>query len=359
MIPRVLRATTDAEDEFVVRLRNAANDCSAAEARLIAQRGSRSVFSSSSGLFEIDGILPEELDGDVICVQPQAQRAERLIRARSPHNSLLITERCDQLCVMCSQPPKKTHVDRFATLTEAALLAPQDCTIGITGGEPTLYKDQLLQMLELVLTRRPDLRFHVLTNGQHFEEMDLRRLRGSLYRRVQWGIPLYAPTSGLHDEIVGKAGALARLEQSFALLIEAGASVELRTVLLSTNIDELPQLSQYVTSRLRFVDAWSIMQLENIGFARGRWSKLYVDHSKRFDPIADALSIAVLHGINARLFNFARCTVPPEFREYAVASISDWKRKYAKACTGCSEHDRCSGFFEWHPDPDRVGVAPL
>jgi His-Xaa-Ser system radical SAM maturase HxsC len=359
MIPLVLRARTDAEEPFVARLRNAANDRSTSDAILIGADKQAALYSSSSGLVEIEGVGSEDLDGDVVLVIPRSQRVERLIRAGSPHNTLLVTEQCDQLCVMCSQPPKKTHNDRFPMLTAAALLAPDKSVLGITGGEPTLYKDQLLGMLEHVLAQRPDLEFQILSNGQHFDDCDVERLRNPIYRHVQWGVPLYAAGPDLHDQIVGKKGAFVRLQKSFALLIAAGASVELRTVLLSSNVGELPVLARYVAARLRFVDTWSIMQLENIGFARGRWSQLYVDHSANFAPIAEALNIAALHGVNARLFNFARCTVPVEFREYAVASISDWKRRYARACDRCAERGRCSGFFEWHPDPDSVGVTPL
>lgn len=98
---------------------------------------------------------------------PPPGRIERLLRSDSPHNTFLVTERCDQLCVMCSQPPKKTHVDRFVLLEEACLLAKPGELIGISGGEPTLYKGQLLGMLGRVLHAREDLQFHVLTNGQH------------------------------------------------------------------------------------------------------------------------------------------------------------------------------------------------
>jgi len=359
MIPRALKATAEADAQFVVRLSSAANDHSQKDAALVATSEGRALYSCQFGLFELEGVDSEDLEGDVVLVNPSAGRAERLIRAGSSHNSLLVTERCDQLCIMCSQPPKKTHVDRFSLFTEAVLLAPKDCVIGITGGEPTLFKDQLFGMLEHVAFARPDLRFQVLTNGQHFEAADIERLRHPAYRAVQWGIPLYAEQAELHDEIVGKSGAFARLQQSFAHLIIAGASVELRTVLLTTNLAELPRLARLVSSRLSFVGAWSIMQLENIGFARNRWDQLYVDHSTNFAAIAEALSIAALHGVNARLFNFARCTVPAEFREYAIASISDWKRRYAQACSACSERRACSGFFEWHPDPDAVGVSPL
>lgn len=360
MIPLTLPAVAEASAPYVVRLRgHGESEYGLADAQLIRGTDTKSIFSSREGLLEISGVSTESLLGDVVLVEPQSGRLERLIRAGSAHNTLLVTERCDQLCVMCSQPPKKTHVDRFEAFKAASLLAEPHSVIGVSGGEPTLYKSDLLTMIEEVLRTRSDLEFHVLTNGQHFETHDVQRLRDPLYQRVQWGVPLYAHLPMLHDDIVGKPGAFERLQESFAHLVMAGARVELRTVLLSSNIHELPRLAQYVTSQLRSVDAWSIMQLENIGFARNRWSTLYVDHRDQFDPIARALNHAILHGISARLFNFTRCSVPPNYREFAAASISDWKRRYATACAECTERSSCCGFFEWHPDPDAAGVTPL
>jgi His-Xaa-Ser system radical SAM maturase HxsC len=363
MIPLALSAAAEAAEPYVVRLRTgvggAVGDWVSSDARLLVENEGAAVFAGDAGLLEVFGVPAQDMNGDVVLVEPSGRRVERLLRAGSSHNTLLVTERCDQLCQMCSQPPKKTHNDRFKVLTEAALLAEPGAVVGITGGEPTLYKAELLAMMETVLTQRPDLQFHVLTNGQHFEDEDVERLRQPLYRRVQWGIPLYAASPDLHDMIVGKVGAFSRLKDSFARLILAGANVELRTVLLSSNLEELPAIARFVCSRLRFVDAWSIMQLENIGYARARWAHLYVDHSLAFAPIAQAIDMATLHGVSARLFNFPRCTVPAPYRELAAASISDWKRRYAAACTDCSEQQECSGFFEWHPDPDSAGVTPL
>jgi His-Xaa-Ser system radical SAM maturase HxsC len=364
MIPLNLPAISEAERAFVTRLRvHRDQHFDAADSYLFEETPGGGAFAGAHGLVAIDGATAAELDGDVILVQPEdngTARAERLLRAGSPHNTLLVTERCDQLCVMCSQPPKKTHVDRFGLLESACLLAEPDAVIGVSGGEPTLYKDALCGMLERVLGARPDLQFHVLTNAQHFEDGDVERLRNPVYRRVTWGIPLYAAEPPLHDEIVGKAGAFARLEESLARLVMAGARVELRTVLLATNLDALPALARHIARRLRFIEIWSIMQLENIGFAKNRWTDLYVDHRDRFGPIAAALERAALHGVAAQLFNFPRCTVPAAFRELAAASISDWKRKYMPACAECGERSRCCGFFEWHPDKEAArGVMPL
>src|SRR5262245_41194131 len=48
--------------------------------------------------------------GDVIRVDPLRQFITVLYRRTSPFNSLLVTERCDNYCVMCSQPPR-SHDD--------------------------------------------------------------------------------------------------------------------------------------------------------------------------------------------------------------------------------------------------------
>lgn len=360
MIRLTLPALADAEAPYVARLTRRLDTTDAADALLVSQDDEGATFVGRDGTVAIDGANIDELDGDVVIVDPVAGRAERILRRSSAHNTLLVTERCDQLCIMCSQPPKKTHVDRFALLEEACLLAEPGSLIGVSGGEPTLYKEQLLGLLERVLGERPDLEFHVLTNGQFFEPDDVPRLRDRRYAGVSWGIPIYAPDPELHDRIVGKEGAFARLENTMADLMLAGARVELRTVLVSDNVGELPDLARYVVKRLRFVEAWSIMQLERIGFARNRWASLFVDHGRDFGPVGAALDVALLHGVRAQLFNFPRCTVPEPWRHLARASISDWKRRYAEACAPCAERDLCSGFFEWHPiEHAEAGVMPL
>jgi His-Xaa-Ser system radical SAM maturase HxsC len=363
MIPLNLPALAEAELPFVTRLRRAREGSGALDSLLFDEDETGASFVGEQGLIAVDGVPGVDLDGDVVLVQPSAggtARVERLLRAGSHHNTLLVTERCDQLCVMCSQPPKKTHLDRFDLFEQACLLAEPAIVIGISGGEPTLYKEPLLGMVERVLAARVDLQFHILSNGQHFDRGDIERLRNPVFRRVSWGIPLYAAEAALHDEIVAKPGAFSRLEESFAALLQAGARIELRTVLLKANVAALPDLARHVTTRLRFIESWSIMQLENTGFAKNRWPLLYLDHRADFEPIAAALDRAALHGLPARLFNFPRCSVPEPYRPQAAVSISDWKRKYMPACARCRERERCCGFFEWHPDDDALtGVTPL
>jgi His-Xaa-Ser system radical SAM maturase HxsC len=352
MIPLRIRAQLDGDREpFVVRVSDTAEAPAATEydAPLTIFADSVARLRTAYG----DVILPDvdsvDIVGDVLLVVPARGMAHRLIRARSKHNSLLVTERCDQLCVMCSQPPKAQHIDVFGYLSEAVILAPQGAILGITGGEPTLYKDDLFKLVSDALAKRPDLRFHVLTNGQHFDQSDssvLRRLSSS----VQWGIPLYAPTAAEHDAIVGKIGAFDQLRSTLALLGRVGANIELRTVLMTSNAAALRPLADYIAVAVPFVSCWAIMHLENIGYGRMNWRSLFFDNSVSFEPIAAALNVARGRGIDAVLYNFPLCTVPAPFRDRAAATISDWKRRYLDQCASCTLREECGGFFEWYPE---------
>lgn len=359
MIPLVHPCRAEGAERFVTRLRYHASEVSDLRDSVLVSRSQHmAIFAGERGLIEIGALGDDPFDGDVIAVDPMRNIAERLVRTNSRQNTFLITERCDQLCVMCSQPPKKTHIDRFAEFTQAALLAPMGETIGLSGGEPTLFKNQLLLMIEQVLTLRPDLSFHILSNAQHFEDTDIERLSSPLFSKVTWGIPLYSHDAERHDKIVAKDGAYDRLMQSFGQLLRAGARIELRTVVLTDNLDDFPELARFVATHLGFCVQWSIMQLENIGFAKNRFADLYVRHEHQFEPIAEAIDVATLFGIPVSLFNFARCSVPGNYRDYAVPSISDWKRKFPTACNICTEQALCTGFFEWHPD-SMAKVTPL
>ena len=291
---------------------------------------------------------PDDMDGDVIMLPPNGSSAHRLIRANSEHNTLLITEQCDQLCVMCSQPPKAKHTDLFPVLMLACVMAPQGAVIGISGGEPLLYKDQLFALLMQVRVQRPDITFHVLTNGQHFGVDDLDVLRSPGLANVFWAIPIYSSESKIHDRIVGKSGAFERLLETFILLAHTPAQIEVRTVVMQSNHEHLVPLADFLTTYVPFASQWSIMQMERIGFGRKNWEKEFFDTSIDFSSVARALRVSHGRGLDARLYNFPLCTVPDSYQQYSVPSISDWKQKFLDFCKDCKLKRKCGGFFEWY-----------
>lgn len=330
---------------FVARLSHAAGPDLAL---LAGELGGHQIFQIDGQTISIATPGGSTLMDDVVYFEPAYGRASRWIRANSAHNTLLVTERCDQLCIMCSQPPKKSHIDMFTHMKKACLLAPKNMMIGFSGGEPLLFKDQLLALIENVYAQRPDLSFHVLTNAQHFREEDIIRLRGEAFRSVLWGVPLYASSGATHDRIVGKQGAFDTLMTTLPMMARAGLQIELRTVLLKQNFGELSALSGMVSARLPFITVWAIMQLERIGFARTRWHEQFIDHSAHLPVLEAAVAEAVSRGTRVSLYNMPYCTVSQSLRSYLSQSISDWKRAFPESCKNCSAKPLCTGFFEWH-----------
>ncbi|UWQ19277.1 His-Xaa-Ser system radical SAM maturase HxsC [Jannaschia sp. M317] len=320
------------------------------DAVLVAQRAGTADFDVGGFSLRVHTQDPASLDGDVVLAIPGRRTIHRLIRASSAHNTFLVTEQCDQLCVMCSQPPKRYHTDMFDQFLEAVRLAPSKATIGLSGGEPLLHKERLFGFLTNAQRIRPDLRFHILTNGQHIFAEDEASLHALDMSSILWGIPIYAAHAEVHDRIVGKIGAFDLLQNNLARLGRVGAAIELRTVVLQSNIGHLEQLADHVTLHQPFAQVWAIMQLENIGYARMNWDAEFSDTSKNFDDIALALDISLGRGLPTSLYNFPLCTVPDNYRRYCVASISDWKQKFLATCDGCAIRSACTGFFEWYPE---------
>ncbi len=339
-------------EPLVVRLRSKAVDAVDGDAILRFTESGHANYEIDGFALRVQTSTPDLLDGDVVLLLPGKKILHRLIRASSQHNTFLVTEQCDQLCIMCSQPPKRYHVDLFDSFLEAVTLAPRDARIGISGGEPLLHKTRLFSFLIQAQIQRPDVGFHILTNGQHFDREDLPILRSLNSEQILWGVPIYAADTANHDRIVKKDGAFNKLLESFAILASGGARIELRTVVLSSNFSLLANLSHFITRHLSFVDFWAIMQLENIGFARKNWEAEFFDSSKDFSAIAHAIDISASRGSEVVLYNFPLCTVPAAYRSWCANSISDWKQKYLEQCEGCLQKSMCTGFFEWYP-PDK------
>jgi len=289
----------------------------------------------------------EDLIGDILLFNPKSGLINRMIRSgEGTHNSFLLTERCDQVCVMCSQPPKnKDYAGLMGLMKEAILLADKNITVGISGGEPTLHKDKLLNFLLDIQANRPDINMHVLTNAQHFEDSDIELL--SKIKNTTWGIPLYSDQALVHEEVVGKEGSFDTLMMNFFRLGKAGSKIELRTVLLAQNYYDLSRLARFIGKNLKFIEQWSIMAIEPIGYALANKKSIFVDYSIFQEPLIDAIANADAHQIPTRIFNMPRCCVHPSIKKYTTKSISDWKRKYLPICDSCVEKEECAGFFEW------------
>ena len=287
--------------------------------------------------------------GDVIRLAPDSARLDVLYRRGANGNTLLATERCNSFCVMCSQPPRQADdgwlVDEM--LETIPLVDPDEQQLGISGGEPTLLGDRLIEVMHQARRFLPETGLHILTNGRRFADRTFAQVMGSVrHPRLAWGIPLHSDCPEIHDYIAQSRSAWRETAEGLHNLARHGANIELRIVVQRANVERLGELASFIFRNLTFVRHVAFMGLEPIGFARTNFNDIWVDPADCASPLRDAVFFLANRGMNVSVYNFQRCVLPSELWPFARQSISDWKNRFLPDCAGCMETENCCGFFK-------------
>lgn len=296
--------------------------------------------------------LPPELDylgaGDVVSVSGDGQRVRVLWRHDSHQNSILLTERCNHYCLMCSQPPKTANDDRLLDEAfELMRVLPRDVTeIGFTGGEPTLYGQGLIDLLTLCRNLHPEAAVHVLSNGTRFADPEYAAAWASIDNpNMMVGIPIYGAEPARHDYVVQSEGAFNRTVPGILNLAQLRQRIEIRVVVHKQTAPALPEIAEFIARNLPFVDQVALMGLEMIGLARANIPTLWIDPTEYADELTEAVTILDRSRINTMIYNHQLCLIPRQLWPWTVRSISDWKNEYHPECLDCTVRDQCGGFF--------------
>ncbi|MGN6108233.1 MAG: His-Xaa-Ser system radical SAM maturase HxsC [Kofleriaceae bacterium] len=284
----------------------------------------------------------------MVRIEPHRRSIHALYRRNSPSNSFLVTERCDNYCVMCSQPPKE-HDDRWIVdelMDAIPLVSPETAELGLTGGEPGLLGERLVELIQQCRRYLPTTALHVLSNGRSFKNAQLARsLAGVGHPDLMIGIPLYADVPEIHDYVVQARGAFDETIRGILNLKQCGVRVELRFVIHADTYDGLSRFARFVARNLLFVDHVALMGLELMGFARSNLDALWIDPLDYQGELREAVEILDRAGVAVSIYNHQLCVLDPELHRFARASISDWKNTYASECDACALRSECGGFF--------------
>lgn len=297
----------------------------------------------ASGLRQLDYLD----DGDVVAVDPNGF-VRTLYRRTSPSNFILVTEQCNSLCLMCSQPPKAIDdSDRLAEHFRLIdLIDPATEELGITGGEPTLFRDGFLELIAHCKRRLPSTALHVLTNGRlFFYRRFAEKLGGIRHSDLILGIPLYSDIDAQHDHIVQSSGAFEQTVVGLQHLDRYGLGVEIRVVLHALSIPRLPQLAAFIARNFPFACHVALMGLEMFGLVHQHLDALWIDPVDYQEQLVSASEILCETGMNVSIYNHQLCILDRRLWPLARKSISDWKNVYLPECNGCGVLPDCGGFF--------------
>jgi His-Xaa-Ser system radical SAM maturase HxsC len=261
---------------------------------------------------------------------------------------MLLTERCNSYCVMCSQPPKPgddSYLVR-AYLEATPLMSSDTAELGITGGEPTLLGEALLDILRSCKEWIPATALHVLSNGRLFNYLTLCRAVAAVgHPDLMIGIPLYSDIAHRHDFVVQADGAFDETIRGIMNLARCGVSVEIRMVIHRETAVRLPQFARFVARNLPFVNHVALMGLETTGFVKMNLDALWIDPADYQRELRQAIDHLRRHGLSASIYNHQLCVLDQALWPASRKSISDWKNEYLDVCDGCAVQDQCGGFF--------------
>ncbi|MGN6195345.1 MAG: His-Xaa-Ser system radical SAM maturase HxsC [Ginsengibacter sp.] len=287
-------------------------------------------------------------EGDIIAVNSNGI-INTLYRIHSHQNFLLVTERCNSNCLMCSQPPKDRNdiPFLFSIYKQLIPLIPKDCfEIGITGGEPTLLGGLFFQLLEFIKTQLPDTEVHCLTNGRTFAWNNIATKLGEMnFKRLMLGIPLYSDFYQTHDYIVQAKNAFNQTMQGLYNLASNNQRIEIRIVLHRQSIPRLVKLAKYVYKNLPFVEHIAFMGLEYQGYTPHNIDKLWIDPTEYMSELTEAVEFLSSRRMNVSIYNSQLCLMPQPLWKFSKKSISDWKNIYLEECSGCKMLNDCCGLF--------------
>lgn len=287
-------------------------------------------------------------EGDIVRVEPERRAMAVLYRRGSAFNSMLVTERCDNYCVMCSQPPKDRADDYLVDELLAMIqwMSPDTPELGITGGEPTLLGERLVAIVEGLGRHLPQTAVHILSNGRAFaDETFARALAAVGHPDLMIGIPLYGALPEQHDYVVQRRGAYDQTVRGILNLKRYGIRVELRFVIHADTYALLPSFARFVARNLVFVDHVALMGLELMGFARANVNALWIDPLDYQPELLEGTQILDRAGMTVSIYNHQLCVLKPQLHAFARRSISDWKNAYFDECASCTLQSACGGFF--------------
>lgn len=363
----VLRVTTRALENFparkdyalVCREKEEIRDLSGYGA-FIPFNGQRPPDEKTPFITNIDG-LAYLSDGDVIAIHPSGF-VKTLYRRDSKHNFILITAQCNSFCLMCSQPPQMINdSDRIGEhLRLIELIDPETEQIGITGGEPTLFRDDFLRLIRHCKNLLPETALHVLTNGRLFYYRSFAQRLGEIeHPGLMLGIPLYSDVDSEHDYIVQAKGAFEETVIGLHHLARCRVPVEIRVVIHRQTVPRLKQLAEFIARNFPFASHVALMGLEMFGFVHRNYEELWIDPYHYQEQLKEAVETLVFSGLNVSIYNHQLCLLERELWDYARRSISDWKNVYLPECESCLARQECGGFFQSATKKHSAFISPI
>lgn len=300
-------------------------------------------------------------NNDVIQITPQKNEIIVYYESQSSHNGLFLTDRCNSKCIMCPQRPKPDS-DDWVNINKRLidLISPAPEYLTLSGGEPTLLDDALIELINACRISLPQTKLMLLTNGRKFKDLNfVDKLAMSSQGYMSVAVPIYADTDFEHDKIVGVKGALRETLNGCSNLALYGFRVEIRVVIIKQNYKRLKNISDFIYRNISFASHVAYMGMEVHDLALDNFKSVWIDPYDYQQELFDACKFLFQRSIPVSIYNHQLCIIPKLLWPLSQKSISTWKNIYLPKCSSCSNKADCGGFFSTSADHFSDHIRPF
>ncbi len=298
--------------------------------------------------------------GDIVKVFPDG-KIIRLWDVSSFQNCLFVTNGCNFRCLMCPQPPCADNPEQHSeNLRLLQLLNCKVEMIGITGGEPTLFPDRLIEYFDIINRKFPSARVEMLTNGSLLSDFGMaKRLALAAPLNFCYCVSIHGDTGSVAESIMRCEGGWDKAIQGINNLARLQQQIEIRVVVTKNNVSYLEDIATFLYRNFPFAYHIAFMGQEITGEAVKNFSEIWVEPIEYAASLDKAVRYLAAMDMHVSIYNVPLCLLPESSRRFAARSISDWKQAYIENCKGCKRQSECCGFFTTSGNYYPQGVAPL
>lgn len=274
---------------------------------------------------------------------------KRIFRSDSEDNVLFLTNKCNSNCRFCpdSDELRKNLKEYIEENIELIDLLPSTLKhMGITGGEPTILKENFFRILKHCKEKLPNIDYTIISNGRMFFYKDFcQEYINNRPINTKVAIAIHNYNENSHDYITQVKGSFRQTFLGIKNLLSLNERIELRIVLNKTNYDNLDKIANLIVTNFKGIEEVNILSLELLGNAGKNYKDFWIEKDKINNSLERALPIFMKNKIKVNLYNFPLCLLKNEFWEITKKSITDYKSKYGIECENCKVFSKCDGFF--------------
>jgi His-Xaa-Ser system radical SAM maturase HxsC len=262
---------------------------------------------------------------------------------------------------MCPQPPK-AHDGTLTQISKRMLdIIEIDCkqTICLTGGEPTLLKEDFFDILGLINKNHPKAIVMMLTNGKSFADFEFTKRFVSLRPKdFLTCISMHSDVDEIHDQIVGVKGSFYKTAMGLQNLARFREKIEIRVVINRINAYRLESIATFIQRNFPFINHCAFMGMEITGLANDNYETIWIDPHEYRAELLRAIRVLSRADMSVSIYNVPLCLIEPTVWSFARQSISGWKNDYLAICDGCSVKLRCCGVFTTSGEHQSLYIHP-